>query len=82
MPHVHLLIGTILLISAFFGESQKMRWAAVEWGGWTAHTGGDTYWGNIQAGKNAIAFIDWIAEQPSSEKATDILISAVKRKCG
>ena len=49
---------------------------------WTAHTGGDTYWGNIQAGKNAIAFIDWIAEQPSTEKATEILLSAVKRKCG
>ena len=27
-------------VRAFFGPTQKMRWAAVEWGGWTAHTGG------------------------------------------
>ena len=27
-------------VRAFFGPTQKMRWAAVEWGGWSAHTGG------------------------------------------
>ena len=51
---------------------------------WTASTGGDTYYGNIDAGKNVNAFIHWFkveADRTSIEQVTDALLSAVERQC-
>ncbi len=51
---------------------------------WTANTGGDTYYGNIDAGRNVNAFLDWFnveTDRTSTEKVARVLISAVERQC-
>lgn len=47
---------------------------------WRANTGGNTYWGNIQAGRNVSEFSDWMQSVPDS-KVNNLLISAIQRRC-
>jgi hypothetical protein len=47
---------------------------------WRANTGGNTSYGNIQAGRNVNEFIDWIKSMPDAD-AERILLSAVQRRC-
>ena len=49
---------------------------------WRANTGGNTYYGNVDAGRNTVEFVNWIKTQNYSSAAlSKILLDAVNKKC-
>lgn len=66
-------VATMAMIQGIAGDPQALN-------SWRDHTGGDTYWGNVQAGKVVLAFLDWVKTQ-ESDKLGEILLAEVNRQC-